>query len=137
IRERLGVPAGFGLAPEQDSNMVLRGLLWSHGAAEQDEAGRVTINSRETVATLKLMATIYRESMTPEVFMWDPSSNNRFFVWGKCSIIQNAISAIRQAERQNPDVAKQAALAPPAAGPAGRLAAANVFHCYVIWKFAD
>jgi multiple sugar transport system substrate-binding protein len=28
-------------------------------------------------------------------------------------------------------------LLPPAAGPAARLAAANVLHCYVVWKFSD
>ena len=45
IREKRGVPAGFGLSPETDSNMTLRGLLWAFGAAEQDEAGQVAINS--------------------------------------------------------------------------------------------
>ena len=137
IREKLGVPAGFGLAPEPDTNKVLRGLLWSHGASEQDEAGRVTINSKATVDAIKLMATIYKESMTPDVFLWDPSSNNRAFVWGKGSIIQNAISAIRTAEKQNPEVAKKTMLAAPAAGPKERLAAEHLLHCYVIWKFAE
>jgi multiple sugar transport system substrate-binding protein len=137
IREKRGVPAGFGLAPEPDSNMTLRGLLWGFGAAEQDETGQVAINSPATVEAVKLMATIYRESMTPDVFMWDAASNNRAFVWGQASIIQNAISAIRSMEKGNPELAKQVILAPPAAGPAGRLAAANVLHCYVIWKFSD
>jgi multiple sugar transport system substrate-binding protein len=40
-------------------------------------------------------------------------------------------------ERSNPELARKAVLAPPAAGPAGRLAAANVLHCYVLWKFSD
>ncbi len=136
IKDRFGIPAGFGLAPEQDSNMALRGLLWSFGAAEQDEAGQVTINSKATVEAIKLMTAIYRESETPEVFLWDPSSNNRLYVWGHGSIIQNAVSALRQAEKQNPDVARRTALARAAAGPAAALAAPNVVHAYVIWKFA-
>lgn len=137
IREKRGVPAGFGLSPEPDSNMALRGLLWAHGAFEQDEAGEVTINSPATVEAVKLMSTIYRESMISDVFMWDAASNNRAFLWGQASIIQNAISAIRSMERSNPELARKAVLAPPAAGPAGRLAAANVLHCYVLWKFSD
>jgi multiple sugar transport system substrate-binding protein len=137
IKAKHGVPAGFGLAPELDSNMMLRGLLWSYGAHEQDEAGQVAINSRATVEAVKLMAAIFREAMTPEVFSWDPSSNNRFYVYGRGSIIQNAISALRTAERQNPEVAKKTALAPPPAGPRARLAAAHVIHAYVIWKFAE
>jgi multiple sugar transport system substrate-binding protein len=137
IREKLGVPAGFGLAPENDSNMMLRGLLWSFGASEQDEAGQVTINSPATLEALRFMTAVYRESMTSDVFVWDSSSNNRAFVWGRASVIQNAISALRQAEKQSPSVAKSAALARAAAGPAARLMAPNVIHCYVIWKFAE
>jgi multiple sugar transport system substrate-binding protein len=137
IREKRGVPAGFGLSLEPDSNMTLRSLLWAFGAAEQDEAGQVAINSPATVEAVKLMATIYRESMTSDVFMWDAASNNRAFVWGQASIIQNAISAIRSMEKSNPELAKHVVLTPPAAGPAGRLGAANVLHCYVLWKHSD
>lgn len=137
IREKRQVPAGFGLSAEPDSNLTLRSLLWSFGAAEQDEAGQVAINSPATIEAVKLMSTIYRESMIADVFMWDAASNNRAFVWGQASIIQNAISAIRSMERSNPELARKAVLVPPAAGPAGRLAAANVLHCYVLWKFSD
>lgn len=137
IREQHGVPAGFGLAAEPDSNMVLRGLLWSFGASEQDEAGRVAISSRATVEAVKHMTALYRESMTGDVFMWDASSNNRVFVWGRASIIENAISAMRSMEKYNPELALRAALAPAAAGPRARLAAAHVVHCYVIWRFSD
>jgi multiple sugar transport system substrate-binding protein len=137
IREKRGVPAGFGLSPEPDSNLTLRGLLWGFGAAEQDEAGQVAINSPATVEAVKLMATIYRESMTEDVFMWDAASNNRAFVWGQASIIQNPISAVRSMETSNPELARQVVLALPAAGPAGRLAAAGLLHCYVVWKFSD
>lgn len=137
VRERHGAHAGFGLAREHDSDMVLRGLLWSFGATEQDEGGRVTINSRATVEALKLMAAIFKESMTSDVFLWDPSSNNRCFVWGRCSIIQNAISAIRTAEKLNPEIAKTTALAAPASGPKTRLAAVGLLHCYVVWRFGQ
>jgi multiple sugar transport system substrate-binding protein len=137
IRAKHGAPAGFGLAPELKSNMMLRGLLWSYGASEQDEAGQVAINSRGTIEALKLMRAIFRESMTSEVFDWDPSSNNRFYVYGQGSIIQNAISALRTAELQNPVVARRTTLGPAAAGPGARLTSALVIHCYVLWKFAE
>lgn len=137
IRAKHSAVAGFGLAPELDSNVVLRGLLWSFGAHEQDEAGQVRINSPATVEALKLMTAIFRESMTPDVFTWDPSSNNRLYVYGHGSIIQNPISALRTAERQSSDVARNTRLAPAAAGPRGRLACAHLVHCYVVWKFAE
>src|SRR5262249_26786625 len=137
IKAKQGPLAGFGLAPEPDTNNMLRSLLWSYGASEQDEAGNVTINSKGTVEALKLMAAMYRESMSPEVFGWDPSSNNRFYVYGRGSVIQNAISALRTAEQQAPDIARKTGLAPAPAGPHARLAAAHVIHCYVVWKFAE
>jgi multiple sugar transport system substrate-binding protein len=137
IREKRAITAGFGLSPEPDSNMALRSLLWAFGAAEQDEAGQVAINSPATLEAVRLMATIYRESMSPDVFMWDAASNNRVFVWGRASIIENGISAIRSMEKHNPELARKAVLAPPAAGPVGRLAGAHVLHCYVLWKFSD
>jgi multiple sugar transport system substrate-binding protein len=137
IREKRAITAGFGLSPEHDSNMMLRGLLWAFGAAEQDEAGQVTINSPATIEAVKLMATIYRESMSSDVFMWDASSNNRVFLWGRASIIENGISAIRSMERNNPDLARKVVLGPPAAGPSGRLTGTHVLHCYVVWKFSD
>src|SRR5215468_2313837 len=46
IKDKHGAPAGFGLAQELDTNMMVRALLWSYGAAEQDEAGNVAINSK-------------------------------------------------------------------------------------------
>lgn len=137
IREKLGVPAGFGLAPEIDSNMVLRGLVWSFGGAEQNEAGEVTLGSPATVEAVKLMTAIYKESMTSDVFVWDSSSNNRAFVWGRASVIANGISALRQAEKQSPSVAQKSALARAPAGPAARLMASNTVHTYVLWKFAE
>jgi multiple sugar transport system substrate-binding protein len=137
IREKRGITAGFGLSPEHDSNMMLRGLLWAFGAAEQDEAGQVTINSPAAVEAVKLMATIYRESMSSDTFMWDASSNNRVFMWGRASIIENGISAIRSTEKNNPELARKVALAPPATGPSRRLTGTHVLHCYVVWKFSD
>jgi multiple sugar transport system substrate-binding protein len=138
IKEKNGMPAGFGLAQELDTNMMLRGLLWSFGAQEQDETStKVMINSKETVEAIKLMTAIFKESETAEVFTWDPSSNNRFFVSGKGHIIQNAISAIRTMEKQDPELAKKAGLMSPAAGPKRRMASEHLLHCYVVWKFGE
>jgi multiple sugar transport system substrate-binding protein len=137
IKGRHGVTAGFGLAPEVDSNVALRGLLWAHGAHEQDEAGQVRINSRETVEAVRLMASMFREAMTADVFTWDSSSNNRSYVSGRVSIIQNAVSALRTAERQNPEVARKTVLGPAAAGPRARVGCVQFAHCYVVWKFAE
>src|SRR5690606_16014819 len=47
IKEQFGVPMGLGLAPEIDSNMAMRAIMWSFGGSIQDENECVVINSPE------------------------------------------------------------------------------------------
>ncbi len=136
IKEKFGNPVGLGLSQEVDSNMALRALLWSFGGAEQDEQGRVVLDSKNTVEALEFARALYKEAMTPEVFTWDPSSNNRMMLAGRASFVCNAISVTRTAERENPELAKKIGLTPALAGPVRRIAAEHVMNCYVIWKFA-
>ncbi|HSE62384.1 MAG TPA: extracellular solute-binding protein [Thermoanaerobaculia bacterium] len=137
IKQRFGNPVGVGLSQEIDSNMALRGVLWSFGGAEQDEEGRVAINSQETIEALKFMRALYKETMTPEVFTWDPSSNNRMILAGRASFVCNAISVTRTAERENREMARKIGLTPALAGPVRRIASEHVMNCYVVWKFAE
>jgi multiple sugar transport system substrate-binding protein len=137
IRERFGNPCGVGLSQELDSNMALRGLLWSFGGSVQNEDGAVAINSPNTIDALKFMRSLYKDAQTAEVFTWEPASNNRGMLAGKLSFACNAISITRTAEKQNPEMSEKIQLAPALMGPVRRIAAEHVMDCYVIWKFAD
>jgi multiple sugar transport system substrate-binding protein len=137
IKEKLGNPVGIGFSQEMDSNMALRALLWSFGGAEQDEEGRVVIDSKATVEALKFARALYVETETAEVFTWDPSSNNRAILAGRASFVQNAISVTRTAEKENPSIAKKIGLLPALRGPVRRIASEHLMNCYVIWKFAE
>jgi multiple sugar transport system substrate-binding protein len=137
IKQQFGNPVGVGLSQEIDSNMALRAVLWSFGGAEQDEQGRVAINSKSTLEALKFVRALYKEAMTPEVFTWDPSSNNRMILAGRASFVCNAISVTRTAERENPEMAAKIGLTPALAGPVRRIAAEHLMNCYVVWKFAE
>jgi multiple sugar transport system substrate-binding protein len=137
IRQKFSNPVGIGLSQELDSNMALRAILWSFGGAEQDEAGNVVLNSKETVEAVKYVRELYKQCEMPEVFSWDPSSNNRGILSGKLSYVQNAISVTRAAEKDNPEMSKQIQLTPALRGPVRRIAAEHVMSCYVIWKFAE
>lgn len=137
IKEKLGNPCGVGLSQELDSNMALRGLLWSFGGSVQSADGEVVINSPNTIDALKYMRSLYKDAQTAEVFTWEPASNNRGMLAGKLSFACNAISITRTAEKQNPEMSKQIQLAPALMGPVRRIAAEHVMDCYVIWKFAD
>ena len=100
------------------------------------ESGQVAINSKGTIEALKYVRALYRETMTPEVFTWDPSSNNRMILAGRASFVCNAISVTRTAERECSDISKKIGLTPALRGPVRRIAAEHVMNCYVIWKFA-
>jgi len=137
IRQKFGNPVGLGLSQEMDSNMALRGVLWSFGGAVQDEQGRAVLRSKETVAALEFVRALYRETMTAEVFTWDPASNNRMMLAGRASFVCNAISVTRTAEKEKPALARKIGLVPALQGPVRRIAAEHVMNCYVIWKFAQ
>ncbi len=137
IKEKFGNPVGLGLSQELDTNMAMRAILWSFGGAEQDEAGKVVLNSKHTLEAVKYMRDLYKQCETSEVFSWDPSSNNRGILSGKLSFVDNAISVTRAAEKDNPEMSKQIQLTPALKGPVRRIAAEHVMDCYVVWDFAE
>ena len=137
IREKTGHPCGIGLGQELDTSMAMRALLWSFGGAEQDEAGNVTINSKQTIEALKYMKELYQKSETPEVFTWTPPSNNQAMLAGRVSFVMNAISITRQSEREKMPIDAKIMISPALKGPVRRIAAEHVMNCYVVWEFAE
>jgi len=137
IRKQLGNPCGLGLSQELDTSMAMRAIMWSFGASEQDEQGNVTLNSKNTIESLKYMRALYKDTETPEVFTWDPSSNNRAMLAGKVCFVDNAISITREAEVKNMDIGKKIMISRALKGPAARWASEHVMSCYVIWNFAE
>lgn len=137
IKARTGIPVGIGLSSEDDSALALRTLLLAFGGAEQDAAGAPALRSKETVEAVKYVTALYRETMTPAVLAWDPSSNNRAMLAGQSSLVMNAISITRTAENERLPIGAKIGLAAPAAGPARRIGLPHLTSVYVVWKFAE
>jgi multiple sugar transport system substrate-binding protein len=137
IRQTNGHPCGIGLSQELDTSMAMRALLWSFGGAEQDEAGNVTINSKQTIEALKYMKELYTQAETPEVFTWTPPSNNQAMLAGRVSYVANAISVTRQSEREKLPIDSKIMISQALKGPVRRIAAEHVMNCHVIWEFAE
>jgi multiple sugar transport system substrate-binding protein len=135
--DKSGPPCGLGLAQELDTSMAMRAILWSFGGAEQDEAGNVTINSKNTIEALKYMKALYQDTETPEVFTWTPPSNNQAMLAGKVCFVMNAISITRQSEREHMPIDGKIMVSRALKGPVRRIAAEHVMNCYVVWNFAD
>jgi maltose-binding protein MalE len=136
IKKSKGVQMGLGMSQEIDSNMILRALMWSHGASIQDENSKVVINSPETVAAVEFMTRLFKQTMTNEVFSWNAASNNQGMVAGKLSYIVNSISAWRTAQGTNPTVADDIFFVPALRGPKTALAAQHVLYNWIVPKHA-
>ncbi|MCL6640300.1 MAG: extracellular solute-binding protein [Candidatus Rokubacteria bacterium] len=113
-----------------------------------DEAGNLALDSKQTLEALKFVKALFQEAMTPEVFTWDASSNNRAMLAGRISVALNAISITREAERTNPKIVSPASkkeielkreigLTKALRGPVRAIGLEHVMNCYVIWKFAE
>jgi len=138
IKKKRGNPVGIGLANEIDTAMAMRTIMYSWGSHEQDEAGNLTLKSKQTLDAIKFVKALFQETMTDEVFTWDASSNNRAVVSGKVSLVLNAISTTRTAEKQDdPAMSKEIQLAKALRGPVRAIGLEHVMQCYVIWKFAE
>jgi multiple sugar transport system substrate-binding protein len=136
IKDKTGIPVGIGLSAELDTAMALRAIMYSFGAHEQDADGNLTINSKETLETIKFVTSLFREAETPEVLAWDPSSNNRQMLAGRSSLVLNAISVTRTGENDRLPIHEKIALAKALKGPVRQIGLEHVMDCYVIWKFA-
>jgi ABC-type glycerol-3-phosphate transport system substrate-binding protein len=137
IKKSKNVQMGLGMSQEIDSNMVLRGLMWTHGASIQDANERVVLNSPETIAAVEFMARLFKDTMTNEVFSWNAASNNQGLVAGKMSYIVNSISAWRTSQGTNPAVADDVYFVPALRGPAGQFAAQHVLYNWIVPKHAS
>ena len=137
IKKQFGNPVGIGLANEIDTAMAMRTIMYAFGAHEQDANSNLMLNSKETLEAIKFVKAMFEETMTPEVFTWDASSNNRAMLAGKISVALNAISITRVAEKENPDISKKIQLTKALQGPARAIGLEHVMQCYVVWKFAE
>jgi multiple sugar transport system substrate-binding protein len=142
VKDKHGIPVGIGLAQEIDTSMAMRAILYSFGGSEQDEEARLVLGSKNTVEAVKFVKALFRETMSPEVFSWDESSNNRAILAGRASVVLNAISVTREAENKNmmvdgKPIGDDIWLAKAAKGPVRRMGLEHVMNVYVIWKFAE
>jgi ABC-type glycerol-3-phosphate transport system substrate-binding protein len=136
IKSDQNIQLGIGMSQEIDSNMVARSLIWSFGGEEQDAQENLTINSPETVAAVEYMKKLYEGAMTPEVFGWNPSSNNQGLVGGKMSYIVNSISAYRTLQKVNPQVGNDVFIVKALDGPKAAWAAQHVMYNWIVPKHA-
>jgi multiple sugar transport system substrate-binding protein len=136
IKQKTGIPVGIGLSSEPDTAMAMRAILHSFGGSVQDAEGNLVLDSRATLEAVKFVKALYTEAMTPEVLAWDPSSNNRAMLAGRSSLVLNAISVTRTAEKEKLPIGEKIWLARAPKGPVRRQGVEHFISIYAVWRFA-
>lgn len=134
--KKAGYPIGIPMAQNPDSNDNLVPMMDSFKAYMFDKDGNIAFSKKEIVDVLKFGEQLFKEAMTDEVLSWDDTSNNRFIISGKGSMICNPISAYRTAAKDQPEVYKNLAIVKPPIGAAGvRVGGARTMS-YGIYNFS-
>ncbi|HET6178800.1 MAG TPA: hypothetical protein VFE61_17865 [Candidatus Sulfotelmatobacter sp.] len=139
LRDKLGIPCGLAFTLTLEGNITLHTILYAFRAWIVDPKGEVLFNKNVfAVAALKYIQALHRESGTPDQLAWGPAGNVQAMLGRKTSSTTNAISLLRAAETQNPQVAGKMLLQPPLLGTNGMgvTALPHVTNCSVVWNFA-
>src|SRR5712691_3146004 len=140
LRDKLGVPCGLAFSPTLEGNVTLHTILYAFRAWILDGRGDVLFNKNAfAVGALKYIQALYQDSGSPEQLAWGPAGNVQAMLARKTSCTTNAISLLRAAEKQDPEIAKKILLQPPLLGRSGMgvTALPHVTNCSAVWNFAQ
>ena len=104
--------------------------LWTWGGQEVDAGGKVTLDSKATVDSVKFMTGFWKDAHDEGGLAWDDSNNNRAFLSGTIASTSNAasiyIEALRKPEQYQTEkgtpLKDDIRHAPYPRGPAGQAA---------------
>ena len=74
--------------------------LWSWGGKEVDEKGKVVLNSKETIESVKFMKTFWKDAFDEGGLAWDDTNNNRAFLSGTIAATNNGASIYIEAKKK-------------------------------------
>ena len=139
-----GYPIGQSLGQSfGDPPTFVYPFLWSFGAAEVDDKGKVAINSKETIEAVKYLVGFWKDAMDEGGLAWDDSSNNRAFLTGTLSSTLNGASIYIEASKKPAEYKDEKGQplyldclhAPLPAGPKGQFGM-HTFVSHVIPKYS-
>src|SRR5687768_10153605 len=118
-------------------------LLWSYGGKEVDEKGKLALDSKETIESVKFLTAFWKDSHDEGGLAWDDSNNNRAFLSGTISATLNGasiyIESLRKPDQYKTDKGAQLKTdiqhAPLPKGPAGQFGV-HPFQCMMVMKYS-
>jgi multiple sugar transport system substrate-binding protein len=138
IRAKLGIPCGLALSPTLEGNVSSHTLLYAFRGQIFDAGGNAAINKNFfALNALKFVKFLNQDAGTPDEVSWGPAGNVHAMLARKTSCTTNAISLLRTAEKENPELAKKIRLQPPLLGSYGVTAFPHATNCSTVWNFAE
>ena len=136
----LGLP--LGASGVGDAESFVRTVILDFGGRLVDENGKVVVNSPETLAAMKYIASLYEEGLCPpDATTWDDSANNSAWMAGTVGMVCNSGSIISSMEQENPDLLANTQIiqypAVSADDTSYTLGGANVFGIFKTGKNTD
>jgi ABC-type glycerol-3-phosphate transport system substrate-binding protein len=129
-----GFPFGIGLGTTEDSVAAAGAIFQCFGAALVDAGGKITVKSDAVRQALDYYTRLAR-FFPPDAPAWDNTSNNKYLIAGKGSLILNPPSAWAVAKRDAPQVAEKLWSHGMPAGSKGRYAPFLPFF-WGLWNFS-
>ena len=74
-------------------------MLWNFGAAERDRNGKVALDGKATLESVKFMQAFWKDACDEGALAWDDTNNNRAFLSGEISATLNGASIYIAAKR--------------------------------------
>ena len=138
IRDKLGISCGLAFSSTLEGNISSNTLLYAAHGQILDVDGNSFLNKTAFTSTaLNYVKRLAQDAGNPDEFAWGPAGNVQAMLARKTSCSTNAISLLRAAEKQSPELAKKIKLQPPLLGQYGVTAFPQATNCSTVWKFAE
>jgi multiple sugar transport system substrate-binding protein len=117
--------------------------LWSWGGREVDDQGKVVLDSKETLESVRFMTGFWKEAHDEGGLAWDDTNNNRAFLSGEiCATLNGAsiyIEALRKPDQYRTEKGRplkdDILHAPLPKGPGGQFSY-HVPYSHMVMKYA-
>jgi multiple sugar transport system substrate-binding protein len=140
LRDEFHIPCGLAFTPTLEGNITLHTMLYAFRAWILTGNDEVVFNRNVFAGVaLKYLQQLYRETGAPDQLSWHSGGSAAAMQAGTTSCAINAISLLRTAEGQNPEMAGKIWLQPPLLGRSGMgvTALPHITNCPVVWSFGQ
>lgn len=135
FKDKPSALCGLAFSRTLEGNITANTFLYAFGGPIINRKGLIEITT-PTIGAMNFAKVLCEETGTPNQTSWGPAGNVQAMLSGKTSCTMNAISLLRLAEKQDPELAKKIRVEPPLLGSYGVTAFPHITNCSTVWTFA-